>query len=248
MTDQMGGRIRTSRRVSPSVPKHLALIPDGNRRWSSSHRLALLSGYKKGVAKFIDFSVWAKGFGVKTLTVWALSTENIMNRSSSEIHVLYRLYEKAAKDPKIFETLKANRARIKVIGNRNMIPKRVRDALRSLELRTRTFGDFTINLLIGYGGVDDLSYAFKRLCSSAATGKKIVINEESISRNMRTASIPKVDFVIRTSGEMRMSGFLPLQAGYSELYFADKYWPDFGKRDLANALKSFSERQRRFGK
>jgi undecaprenyl diphosphate synthase len=230
------------------VPKHLALIPDGNRRWSGSHKLQIFNGYQKGVKKFIDFSIWAKGFGVKTLTVWALSTENIKNRSKTEIGILYQLYVNAAKDPQILKTLKDNGARIKIIGNSTLLPKKVKDALQSLEIKTQNYKDFTINLLIGYGGRDDIIYAVKKMYSEAMKGKITEVNEELINESMRTSSLPDVDFIIRTSGEMRLSGFLPWQSDYSELYFAEKYWPDFNKKDLEKALKVFSERQRRFGK
>ncbi|MGI0100933.1 MAG: polyprenyl diphosphate synthase [Candidatus Micrarchaeaceae archaeon] len=226
----------------------MALIPDGNRRWSSSHRLKIFNGYQQGIKKFIDFTIWAKNFGVKTVTVWALSTENIKNRSKQEINVLYKLYINAAKDPKIFNILRENRARVKIIGNLNLLPKNVSGALMSLERRTKAYTDFTINLLVGYGGKDDMLYAFKRMYNYALQGKHKSINESTINESMRTASIPDVDFIIRTSGEMRLSGFLPWQSDYSELYFAKKYWPDFEKQDLERALKVFSERQRRFGK
>ena len=229
------------------VPEHLALIPDGNRRWSSSHKLQLLNGYHMGVRKFVDVSIWAKGFGVKTLTVWALSTENIKNRSKTEMGILYRLFVNAAYDPAIYQLLKDNNARIKIIGNSNLLPKKVKLALQSIENKTKRYTDFTINLLIGYGGRDDMLYAFKKIYNYAIQGKINGITEDIVNENMRTASIPDVDFIIRTSGEMRLSGFLPWQSGYSELYFAKKYWPDFGKKDLEKALKVFSERQRRFG-
>ena len=242
---QMG---RSANKELIYVPEHLALIPDGNRRWSSSHRLALFSGYQKGVKKFIDFSIWAKGFGVKTLTVWALSTENIKNRSKEEIGFLYSLYVNAAKDPEVLRMLKENNARIKIIGNSNLLPKKVKEALQSIERKTRRYKDFTINLLIGYGGKDDILYAFKKICNYALQGKINSISEDLVNESMRTASLPDVDFIIRTSGEMRLSGFLPWQSDYSELYFAKKYWPDFNKRDLKKALKVFSERQRRFGR
>ena len=230
------------------VPSHLALIPDGNRRWSNSHKLQIFTGYQKGVKKFIDFSIWAKGFGVKTLTVWALSTENIKNRSKAEINALYMLYVNAAKDPEMLQQLKDNGARIRIIGNMQMLPKKVREALQSVENRTKKYNDLTINLLVGYGGKDDILYAFKKLHNYTLQGKINAINEALVNQLMRTASLPEVDFIIRTSGEMRLSGFLPWQSDYSELYFAEKYWPDFDKKDLEKALEVYSERQRRFGK
>jgi undecaprenyl diphosphate synthase len=229
------------------VPNHIALIPDGNRRWSRSHRSRLYSSYNLGIEKFINFSIWAKGFGVKTLTVWALSTENIKNRSRTELSILYGLYTKMANDKQIFQTLKRNGARITVMGDLDILPKPVRAALHGLERRTRTFKDFSINILIGYGGKDDIIHAVKRLIAEKG-GRIRRINEDIIRAYLRTSALPDADLIIRTSGEMRLSGFLPWQSGYSELYFARKYWPDFNKRDLERALRNFSTRQRRFGK
>jgi undecaprenyl diphosphate synthase len=231
-----------------NVPNHLALIPDGNRRWSSSHRLTIFKGYQRGVDKFINFGIWAKGFGVKTLTVWALSTENVKNRGRSEINIIYKLLVRWATDPKLIEKLRVNRTSVRVIGDLNLLPRRVKSALLSLQRKTEAYKDFTINVLVGYGGKDDLMYAFRRLYSDAMNGKSERITPSLIAQKMRTASLPDVDYIIRTSGEERLSGFLPWQSDYSELYFAKKYWPDFEKRDLERALHVFSERQRRFGR
>ncbi|MDE1868828.1 MAG: di-trans,poly-cis-decaprenylcistransferase [Candidatus Micrarchaeota archaeon] len=236
---------RSSTRTLSNVPKHVALIPDGNRRWSNKNRLALFSGYQMGVKKFIDFSIWAKSFGVKTLTVWALSTENVKARSNLELNALYKLYVQAATDPKILADLKANNARIRVIGNMYLVPTKVKDALLSLEKKTKMYKEFTINLLIGYGGRDDLLYAVRDIRSERAKNR---ITESMVGEHIRTSSVPNVDLLIRTSGEQRLSGFLPWQTSYSELYFAKKYWPDFKKSDLRKALVEFSERQRRYGK
>ena len=230
------------------VPNHVALIPDGNRRWAGLHRFALFRGYDKGVRKFIDFSIWAKGFGVKTLTVWALSTENIKNRSKIELSTLYNLYVRTATDPEILMKLRNNGAKVNVIGNLGLLPHRVIRALRSLERRTKTYKEFTINLLIGYGGRDDLLYAFRGLYSRVMLRRTPSISESAVRNSIRTASVPDVDLIIRTSGETRLSGFLPWQSDYSELYFTKKYWPDFEKKDLAKALRVFAQKQRRFGR
>lgn len=235
--------IKRSKSRYARVPSHIALIPDGNRRWSGLHKLALFSGYDRGIKKFIDFSNWARELGVKTITVWALSTDNIRKRSAMELGALYGLYVKAANDPEIMADLKKNGARIRVIGNLDMLPAKVKKALVALEARTRAYRNFTINMLIGYGGREDIMYAFS---SAKAQGKKVT--EDYIGSHIRTADIPTVDLIIRTSGEMRLSGFLPWQSNYSELYFAKKYWPDFGKQDLEKAVRSFSERGRRFGR
>lgn len=237
---------KSERRSSASAariiaPAHLGLIPDGNRRWSKSNRLALLSGYQNGVKKFVDFSIWAKGFGVKTLTVWALSTENIKRRSRIEIVTLYSLYIKAAKDPELLALLLKNNARIRVVGNLTMVPKKLREALSSLEAKTLQCKEFTINLLIGYGGRDDLLAAAKSAGAAA-------ISEDNFKERMISSSLPDLDLIIRTSGEHRLSGFLPWQSSYSEIYFARKFWPDFQRSDLKRAICAFSARERRFGR
>jgi undecaprenyl diphosphate synthase len=229
------------------LPKHVALIPDGNRRWSRNHRLALLQGYNLGIKKFVDFSEWLKQFGVSTLSVWALSTENVINRNAAELRILYDLYVKAANDPEIIARLIKNRARIRIVGNLSLLPERVRKALKSLETKTRNYRDYTINMLVAYGGRDDITYALRRIAATKAHNPSR-ISEKLISENLRSSRVPNVDMVIRTSGEERVSGLLPWQAGYSELYFARKYWPDFQKKDLKRALDTFSKRRRRFGK
>lgn len=225
-----------------SAPAHLALIPDGNRRWARTHGMSLLDGYQNGVKKFVSFSIWAKGFGVKTLTVWALSTENVKNRSGAELAVLFNLYYRAAKDPEMLAMLIKNKARIKIIGNLAMIPKNVRGALMKLERRTAEYKEFTINLLIGYGGREDIIYGLRQQYNNRK------VSENTFAKSIRTSSIPDVDLIIRTSGERRLSGLLPWQTNYSELYFARKHWPEFNKTDLKRALVAFSERERRFGR
>ena len=230
-------------RDSEVVPQHVALIPDGNRRWSRENRLKTFNGYEAGIKKFIDFSVWLKGFGVKTLTVWALSIDNITSRNSAELSALYELYIKAANDPAILKKLDDNRSKVNVVGNLSILPAGVRAALKKVEKRTKRYGDFTINLLVAYGGRYDLSVAMRRILKEG-TG----LSEAAIERNLLTASIPDADMIIRTSGEQRLSGFLPWQSAYSELYFSKKYWPDFQRADLGRAMRNFSSRQRRFGR
>jgi undecaprenyl diphosphate synthase len=235
------------RKEAKVLPRHVALIPDGNRRWSRKHRLALLQGYNLGIKKFIEFSEWLKQFGVNTLSVWALSTENIIGRNKRELAVLYSLYVKAANDPDVIARLIKNRARIRIVGDTSLLPERVRKAFRRLEDKTRKYRDYTINMLVAYGGREDITYALKRI-AAAKVRSPVRIDEGIIGKNLRSASLPNVDMVIRTSGEARVSGLLPWQTGYSELYFAKKYWPDFEKKDLKKALDTFSKRQRRFGK
>jgi tritrans,polycis-undecaprenyl-diphosphate synthase [geranylgeranyl-diphosphate specific] len=229
------------------APSHIALIPDGNRRWAEVHRWGILQAYGAGVNRFLDFAKWSREFGVKTISVWALSTENLKNRTETELKILFALYMRAAKNKKLINDLKANRVRLNVVGDTSSLPKKLRDALHKVEDQTKMYTDYTINLLINYGGKEDLVYSLQRLFKESKNGKT-KIDEKAISEHLRSATVPDVDLIVRTSGEMRLSGLLPWQGSYSELYFAKKYWPDFDKNDFKKAIDTFSRRQRRFGK
>ncbi|MGC8478688.1 MAG: polyprenyl diphosphate synthase [Candidatus Micrarchaeia archaeon] len=239
----------TGKKESTILPNHVAIIPDGNRRWAKSHRLSLLQAYDLGIKKFITLSEWLSRMGVRTLSAWALSTDNIRNRSKAELDLLYSLYIKAVEDKKVAEILRRNRTHVNIIGDLSLIPEKVRKELHKLETLTKNYHDNTMNLLVAYGGKEDLLYAVKRIAKkSAMLGRSLNITSEELQRNLITSKIPEVDLMIRTSGEKRTSGMLPWQGAYAELYFAKKYWPEFGERDLKNALDWFSRRKRRFGK
>ncbi|MCL5680330.1 MAG: polyprenyl diphosphate synthase [Candidatus Marsarchaeota archaeon] len=228
------------------VPANVALIPDGNRRWAKNNRINLFNGYNYGIKKFIEFSIWLKSMGSKSLTVWALSTENINKRTPSELGILYKLYTHAARDKKIIKMLDDTQARVRIIGNRELIPKTVDKALRYVEKHTEKYNKFYINILLAYGGHEDIVYAAKRLLASGVSPKEI--SEDKLKGSLRTALVNDPDLIIRTSGEERLSGLLPWQSSYSELYFSKKYWPDFSKSDLNAAIREFSRRKRRYGK
>jgi undecaprenyl diphosphate synthase len=176
--------------------------------------------------------------------VWGLSTDNLKNRSPFELKVLFNLYTKAAKDKKLIRMLDDNKIRLNVVGNVAALPDKLRCALAAIQDKTQKYTDFTINLLINYGGREDLLHSVREFSKESPHS----ISEEDLRSRLLTASIPDVDLIVRTSGEMRLSGLLPWQTTYSELYFARKYWPEFEKKDFVKAIKLFSMRQRRFGK
>ncbi len=225
-------------------PGHIAIIPDGNRRWARLNSLGLLRGYSAGINKVVDICIWAKRYGVKTMSIWALSTENATGRSRQETSLLYRLYTRTVYDKKILRTLSENRARVRVIGNLSILPKKLQDGLLMLQEKTRLYGELSINLLVGYGGREDILHAIRSIRHSSK-GK---VAYDSVKSMLMTSQVPDVDLIIRTSGERRLSGLLPWQSNYSELYFARKYWPDFGRDDLRRAIYAFRTRQRRFGR
>ena len=228
------------------APTALGLIPDGNRRWARRHSLDFFNGYKLGVEKFIDFADWCAAYGVNNITVWAFSTENF-KRPSPERNALFGIYKKVAADKDMLDRLHANKTRFNVVGERSLLPKDLNTALKKVEVETGVYKDRVINMLLAYGGKDDILHAAQMLVRDAVKSGVTSINEALFRRYMISESVPDMDLVIRTSGEERLSGFMPWQSGYSELYFSKKFWPDFTRKDLELALVEYQRRQRRFG-
>lgn len=227
------------------IPKTLAIIPDGNRRWARAHRFSMLNGYNIGVKKFIQFSEWCIEYGVTNIAVWAFSTENF-KRTSTETNVLFGIYKRMANDGSILNMLQENQARFRVVGNKDLLPNDLKEALSRLESKTKNYKECVINMLVGYGGRDDILHAVKNAVKNVKNAA--MVSEETIQKYLISSIVPEVDLVIRTSGEKRLSGFMPWQTEYSELYFSKKLWPDFTKKDLRGALNDYGKRQRRFGK
>ncbi len=230
-----------------NIPAAMGLIPDGNRRWAKKHNKTFYEAYETGVKKFIDFSEWAKDLGIKNITVWAFSTENF-KRPLPEKRAVFSIYQKMANDETIIKRLHENRTRLNIIGNLSLLPKRLLESLKSVEEQTSKYRERVINMLIAYGGRDDILHAAKELIKRSSQNRIRSINTNIFKRFMFSAEIPDMDLIIRTSGEERLSGFLPWQTCYSELYFSKKLWPDFTKQDLTLAIKEYSIRQRRFGR
>jgi undecaprenyl diphosphate synthase len=229
-----------------SAPATIALIPDGNRRWARAHRMSIFDGYNLGVNKFIEFSEWCKNYGVNSVTVWALSSENL-SRPREEVNTLFSIYKKVANDKKILERLHKNKTRVRIIANRDIMPKDLIASLHKIEAETSRYGERVINMLLGYGGKDDILHAAKKAAINFKRkgGEHF---EKIFEQSLLSYNIPNIDLIIRTSGEQRLSGFMPWQSAYSELYFSKKLWPDFTKDDLRLAINDYGKRQRRFGR
>jgi undecaprenyl diphosphate synthase len=228
------------------APKSLALIPDGNRRWAKHHALNFFRGYSRGVEKFIDFAEWCKDYGVDNITVWAFSTENF-SRPAAEMNTLFGIYRRVATDKSIIDRLHSNKTRFNVIGNKALLPKDLASALHRVEEETGAYKERVINMLIAYGGKDDILHAAKLLVKQAVKSRLRNVSDALFRTYLFSNQVPDIDLIIRTSGEERLSGFMPWQSTYAELYFTKKLWPDFTKRDLDRALVEYANRQRRFG-
>jgi undecaprenyl diphosphate synthase len=178
--------------------------------------------------------------------VWAFSTENF-ERPKAERDALFNIYRRMARDKKIINRLHRNKTRFRIVGDRSLLPRDLANALHRIEIETGAYKNRVINMLIAYGGRDDILHATKRIVDAAVMKGMKDVNETLFRAQLLSRDVPDIDLVIRTSGEERLSGFMPWQAVYSELHFSKKLWPDFTKRDLEGALEDYSNRQRRFG-
>ncbi|VCU54175.1 (2Z,6E)-farnesyl diphosphate synthase [Thermus thermophilus] len=235
------------------MPRHLGLILDGNRRYARALGLSPTKGHEFGVQKAYEVLEWCLEMGIKTVTVWVFSTDNF-KRPPEEVETLMNLFlreaERMAEDHRILE----NQVRVRFIGRREGFSPEVVRAIERLERRTEGHRGMFLNIALGYGGREEIVDAVKRLLLEAeARGlspKEVAegLTPEDIARHLYTAGLPDPDFIIRTSGEIRLSGFLLWQSAYSEFYFADVLWPEFRKIDFLRALRSYQARERRFGR
>lgn len=227
------------------IPEHLGLIPDGNRRWAQKNDVAPRKGHQRGFDTFVDFCHWCKEKGIETLTAYGFSTEN-WNRPEPERKYLMKLFEKGFKQF-IEEDQKLKNVRIKVIGNRDKLPKSLQGIIKRVEDLTESKEKLKLNIAISYGGRWDIKQAVEKIVKQVREDQEKVgrVDSELIKEELQLRSYP--DLIIRTGGEKRLSNFLTWQSAYAELFFSDKLWPDFSERDLEEVLKNYAERKRRFG-
>ncbi len=231
------------------VPKHIAVIMDGNRRFAEMFGLHPTKGHEMGKDKLEEVMDWCIEIGVKILTVYAFSTENLY-RPKEEVDTLMAMFaenfRKVADDKRIHK----NRIRIRVIGQRELLPKEVQEAIAYAEERTRNYDSYFYNIAVAYGGREEIVQAIRKIARDVKEGKLDIddITQETFSKYLYTSEFPDPDLVLRTSGEERISNFLLWQLAYSELYFTDVYWPGFRKIDFLRAIRSYQMRQRRFGR
>ena len=232
-----------------SVPHHLAVIMDGNRRYADSLGIPSHEGHKMGKGSLENLSDWCRGLGIHHLTVYAFSLENF-NRSDEELSHLMDLFEESFKnagdDPRVHK----HKIRVRAIGHRNLLPERVIDAINYAESRTKDYDNFNYNIAVAYGGRQEIVRSMKRIAREIELGtlKSEEIDADLISANLYTSDIPDPDLILRSSGEERISNFLLWQLAYSEFYFTDVFWPEIRKIDLLRAIRSYQKRRRRIGR
>ncbi len=223
------------------LPNHIAYIIDGNGRWAKARGLSRSLGHKAGfnnLKKILKESFY--NYGIKYVSVYAFSTEN-WNRPKAEVDYLIDLFTDYVSNDfmKQFPKVKLN-----IMGDYTVFPDKLQENANKTIEATKDETDFVLNLGINYGGRDEIVYAVNKLISNGETN----VTKEKISGALYTANIPDPDFIIRTSGEQRLSNFMLWQCSYSELYFPKVHWPSFGKKELKRALVEYTKRDRRFGK
>lgn len=225
------------------VPAHLGLILDGNRRWAKAHDLPTLEGHSKGYENLKTIGRAAFDAGVEYVSAYVFSTEN-WNRSKEEVGYLMKLVVKiVSKDLAEFID---NNIRVVFLGSRDRVPKAVLQAMQKAEQSSAQNTGGTLALCFNYGGQQEIADAVRTMAHDGVDVTQAT--SENIANYLYEPSIPPVDFMIRTSGEMRISNFMLWRMAYAELYFADKHWPEFTPADLQDALNEYARRQRRFGK
>lgn len=228
--------------VSTKVPKHVVIIPDGNRRWAKKHGLAPLEGHKKGLETALKVVKGSRNLGVRVLTLWGFSTEN-WERKPPEVRYLMRIYTVFFR--KYFKELLREGVRFNWLGRRDRVPAMLKRVLEMIERATAKNSKYILNICIDYGGHDELLRAIKKIVAKKVSPAKV--DERLVSANLDTAGLPNPDLLIRTSGELRTSGMMPWQTAYTELYFSRVHFPDFSLAEFKRALADFARRQRRFG-
>lgn len=229
-----------------NIPQHVAIIMDGNGRWAKERGMARVSGHKEGVNSVRDIVEACGELNVKYLTLYAFSTEN-WKRPQDEVSMLMRLLVKALRDET--DALHENNVRLITIGDVTKLPNEVQRELADAIEKTRKNTGLTLNLALSYSGRWDIIRAVKKISYDVKSEKIPIenIDDTLFSSYLSTANIPNPDLLIRSSGEMRISNFLLWQVAYTELYIASCYWPDFRRNHLYDAIRTFQNRERRFG-
>lgn len=229
-----------------NIPNHIAIIMDGNRRWAREKKIDYRLGHKEGAKTLEKIVRYSKKVGIKYITVYAFSTEN-WKRSEEEVGALMLLLKTYLDD--YSKRADSENIKVKVLGDISALSEGLQKSIKKCEERTKDNDGILFCIGINYGGRDEIVHAVKNIAEDVKNNKLDVddISEKLIDDYLYTAGIPDPDLVIRTSGELRTSNFLPWQIVYSEFLFLDKYWPDFSEEDIDLAIEEYQRRNRKFG-
>ena len=226
------------------LPRHIAIILDGNGRWAKRRGLPRTAGHAAGAETFRRIATYCKDIGIDYLTVYAFSTEN-WKRPREEVDAIMGLLGKYLREA--VDTMGRDHIRLKILGDPEILPKNLRDLIDETADISTHYEGFQANVCLNYGGRDEIVRAALRFAEDYKAGKAATLTEESFSNYMFSAGIPDPDLIIRPGGEMRLSNFLMWESAYSELIFTDVLWPDFTSGDIDAAIAEYQRRDRRFG-
>lgn len=229
-----------------NIPKHIAIIMDGNRRWAKAKGIPVGLGHKEGAKTLEKIVRYANKIGIEHITVYAFSTEN-WRRAEDEVSTLMNLMQSYLDD--YSKRADSENIKVKILGNRQGLSEKMIKQIDKCMERTKNNTGIVFNIALNYGGRQELIQAVKNISSKVKENKINIedITEQTISNNLYTEGQPDPDLLIRTSGEIRLSGFLPWQLVYTELLFIEKNWPDFNEKDLDKAIEEYQRRNRKFG-
>jgi len=230
------------------LPRHIAVIMDGNRRFAKEIGLSQEAGHVFGKMKIEEVLDWCFDLGVPVLTIYAFSTENF-KRSEKEISTLMTLFKEELDKAKQDSRIHQNKVRIRILGRLELLPKDIQESATYVMEMTKQYDAYHLNIALAYGGREEIITAIQRIAGDVKKGKMKLsdISQATVSSYLYTTGLPDPDLILRTSGEERISNFLLWQIAYSELYFSDVYWPAFQKRDFLRAILTYQNRRRRFG-
>lgn len=226
------------------LPRHVAIILDGNGRWAKARGLPRTAGHGAGAEAFRRIGNYCKDIGIEYLTVYAFSTEN-WKRPPEEVRTIMTIFEKYMMEA--LSIMERDRFKMRFFGDISALSPRLQELMAAAEEKSTHYEGCQMNMCINYGGRDEIIRAVRRYAQEFKDGTAPELTEETFGNYLYSAGIPDPDLIIRTSGEERLSNFLPWQGAYSELYFTDVLWPDFTERDMDAALAEFQRRDRRFG-
>lgn len=226
------------------LPRHIAIILDGNGRWAKARGLPRTAGHGAGAESFRRIGNYCKDIGIEYLTVYAFSTEN-WKRPPEEVRTIMAIFEKYMMEA--LSIMERDRFKMRFFGDLSALSPRLQELMAAAEEKSTHYEGCQMNMCINYGGRDEIIRAVRRYAQEFRDGTAPELTEETFGNYLYSAGVPDPDLIIRTSGEERLSNFLPWQGAYSELYFTDVLWPDFTERDMDAAIAEFQRRDRRFG-
>lgn len=235
-----------------SIPEHIGIIPDGNRRLAKRLMARPWKGHEWGAEKIKNVLEWSKELGIKVVTIYLLSLENLEKRPRDELDCIFSIARKEISDMlgNKEHVIHKNRVNVRFFGRLDLLPQDLQESIRKISEETKNYSTYFLNMAIAYGGRQEIVDAARKIAKAAKNGKikPEEIDEAMMRQYFWTNGFRDPEMIIRTGGEKRLSNFMPFQSTYSELIFLDKLWPELEKRDFVRAVKEFGDRQRRFGK